>query len=254
MAARPETLRAAAPGLLRTLRRLRPYVRQERRLLVGGTVALFAEVALRLLEPWPLKYVLDAVTTAAGADLRVGQPAALPTVLVVASLAVVGVVALRALASYATTVLFALAGNRVLTRVRAELYAHLHTLSLAFHDRARTGDLVTRVTGDVGRLQEVAVTAALPLTGNVVTLLGMLAVMAVLDAQLALLVLLVLPGFLATSVRLGRRITSVARTQRQAEARSRRSRPSRWARCGSCRRTRSRTACSSRSAAAAPRA
>ena len=84
----------------------------------------------------------------------------------------VAVVALRALAAYLMTVCFALAGNRVLTRVRAELYAHLNRLSMAFHDTARTGDLVTRVTGDVGRLQEATVTAALPLVGNLVTLPG----------------------------------------------------------------------------------
>ncbi|MBW3638404.1 MAG: ABC transporter ATP-binding protein/permease [Actinobacteria bacterium] len=215
--ARPSTLRDAAPGLRRTLTRFRPHLREQRKLLILGCIALFAEVALRLLEPWPLKYVLDAVIAAAGADLRTPQPAELRTVLIVATVALVAVVVLRALAAYLMTILFALAGNRVLTRVRAELYAHLHTLSMAYHDKARTGDLVTRVTGDVGRLQEVTVTAALPLAGNVVTLAGMLVVVAVLDWQLALLVLLVFPVFLVTSVRLTRRISTVSRSQRQAE-------------------------------------
>ena len=71
-------------------------------------------------------------------------------------------VALRAGASYAMTIFFALAGNRVLTRVRAQVYAHLNALSMDFHDRRRTGDLVTRVTGDVGRLQDATITALLP--------------------------------------------------------------------------------------------
>ena len=211
------SLREALPGLRRTLTRFRPHLREQRRLLIGGAIALFAEVAMRLLEPWPLKYVLDAVITEAGADLAVEQPAGLRTVLTVAAGALVAVVALRALAAYLMTVLFALAGNRVLTRVRAELYAHLHTLSMTYHDTARTGDLVTRVTGDVGRLQEVTVTAALPLVGNIVTLVGMLLVIAFLDWQLALLVLLVFPVFLLTSFRLTRRITTVSRRQRKAE-------------------------------------
>jgi ATP-binding cassette subfamily B protein len=215
--ARPQTLRDAAPGLRRTLRRFRPHIRNERPLLVGGFAALLLEVAMRLLEPWPLKYVLDAVIADQGATLRVGQPADLRTVLLVATGALVGIVALRALASYLMTILLALAGNRILTRVRAELYAHLHTLSMTFHDSARTGDLVTRLTGDVGRLQEATVTAALPLVGNLVTLTGMLVVIAVLDWQLALLVALVFPPFLFTSVRLTRRISTVSRSQRQAE-------------------------------------
>ena len=211
------SLLAAVPSLRRTLRRFRPHLQEQRRLLVLGSLALLAEVVLRLLEPWPLKFVLDAVIAAAGADLRTEQPAGLQTVLTVATIALLAVVVLRALASFAMTLAFALAGNRVLTRVRAELFAHVHTLSMGFHDGARTGDLVTRLTGDVGRLQEATVTAALPLVGNLATLLGMLLVIAVLDWQLALLVVLVFPVFLVTSARLTRRISSVARTQRQAE-------------------------------------
>ena len=217
MAARATSLREAVPGLRRTLRQFRPHVREQKPLLVGGSAALFAEVAMRLLEPWPLKFVLDAVVVSAGADLSVGAPDDLGRLLLLASIGVVLVVSLRALSSYLMTVCFALAGNRVLTRVRAELYAHLHRLSLAFHDGARTGDLVTRVTGDVGRLQEATVTAALPLVGNLVTLVGMLVVIAVLDWQLALLVLLVFPVFAVTSVRLTRRISTVSRSQRSAE-------------------------------------
>jgi ATP-binding cassette subfamily B protein len=119
--------------------------------------------------------------------------------------------------SYAMTVCFALAGNRVLTRVRAELYAHLNALSMNFHDRRRTGDLVTRVTGDVGRLQEAAVTAIIPLLGNLVTLLGMFVVIAVMDWQLALVVVVVLPAFALVSRRLTGRIVDVSRGQRSAE-------------------------------------
>ena len=207
----------ALPGLRRTLRRFAPHVRAERRLLVLGLLALFVEVAMRLLEPWPLAWVIDSVVAAAGADLSVRPPDDLGAVLVVAAIAVFGAIALRAVASFAMTVCFALAGNRVLTRVRGELYAHLNRLSMSFHDHSRTGDLVTRVTGDVGRLQEATVTAALPLFGNVVTLLGMLLVIAVLNMELALLVLLVFPVFGLVGMRLARRINGVSRTQRKAD-------------------------------------
>ncbi|RJK93756.1 ABC transporter ATP-binding protein [Vallicoccus soli] len=215
--ARPTTLREAAPGLRRTLRAVRPHLRGERRLLAGGAAALFAEVALRLLEPWPLKVVLDAVVIAAGARIAAEQGMDLQVLVPLMALAVLALVVARAGAAYLMTVLFALAGNRVLTRVRADLFAHLQRLPLAYHERSRTGDLVTRVTSDVARLQETTVTAALPLLGNVVTLAGMLVVIAFLDWQLALLVLAVFPAFAVTSTRLTRRITSVSRGQRHAE-------------------------------------
>ena len=215
---RPASLRAATPGLRRTYRQFRPHLRRQRALMTGGLLALFAEVALRLLEPWPVKYVVDAVVVAAGADLPDGAtPGAVGRVVAVASVAVLVIVSLRALAAYAMTILLAHAGNRVLTAVRDQVFAHLQRLSLSFHDRARTGDLVSRVTSDVGRLQEVAVTAALPLVGNVITLVAMIGVVAVLDVQLALLVLLVFPLFLLTSTRLTRKLRVVSRQQREAE-------------------------------------
>src|SRR5438034_11814713 len=66
------------------------------------------------------------------------------TLLVLAAVAVVAFAGLRALAAYYNTVGLALAGNRVLTAVRNELYAQLQRLSLSFHTRARTGDLIVR--------------------------------------------------------------------------------------------------------------
>ena len=217
MPRKPTNLRESMPGLRRTARHLRPHLREQKPLLAGGLLALFAEVLMRLLEPWPLKFVIDAVVAESGADLGIGQPASLQTVLIVASVALLIVVSLRALAAYLTTLCFALAGNRLLTKVRADAYAHMQTLSMAFHDKASTGDMVSRVTSDVGRLKEVAVTAALPLAGNVVTMVGMAAVVAVLDWQLALLMMAVVPVFLLSGVRLSRRINTVSRKQRAAE-------------------------------------
>ena len=59
----------ALPQLRRIARRFRPHIRPQRRLIVLGLLALVAEVGFRLLEPWPLAYVLDAIVTASGADL-----------------------------------------------------------------------------------------------------------------------------------------------------------------------------------------
>ncbi|SEE95474.1 ABC transporter ATP-binding protein [Ruania alba] len=211
------SMRRSLHGLRRTAGYLKPHLRAERTLLFGGSAALFAEVAMRLLEPWPLKFVLDGVIAASGARIGLDAPDNLPMVLVLACVALLVIVTLRAVAAYLMTLCFALAGNRLLTAMREQVYAHLQTLSMAFHDNARTGDLVTRVTSDVGRLKEVGVTAALPLLGNVITMVTMLGVVAVLDWQLALVMLAVLPLFVLTGARLSRKITGVSRTQRKAE-------------------------------------
>ena len=214
---RRDSLRASAPGFRRFASHARPHLRTERGLLVTGTLALLAEVAMRLLEPWPLKYVIDGVVAARGGQVDGAQPVDLGTLLVLASLALLAVVVVRAGCSYLATISFSMAGNRLLSQVRGDLFAHLQRLPMAFHDRARTGDLVTRVTSDVGRLKEVAVTAALPLAANTVTLVAMVVVVAFLDAALALVMALVLPVFWLVSRRLGRRIHEVSRKQRRAE-------------------------------------
>lgn len=214
---KPKGLREAVPGLRRFVPHVRPHLREQRLLIAGGGGAMVLEVVMRLLEPWPMKFVLDGVIGQLGADLSDGPPENLQQVLVLACLGLLLVVLLRAAASYAMTVCFALAGNRLLTSVRADAFAHLQKLSLSFHDKARTGDLVQRITSDVGRLKEVAVTAALPLLGNVVMLVAMVGVVVVMDWKLALCMLVVFPIFFLTGRSVTGRIHEVSRKQRRAE-------------------------------------
>ena len=214
---KPRSLRESIPGFRRLGHHVRPHLRTERTTLLLGLLALVAEVCFRLLEPWPLKYVIDGVVAASGATVA-GQPAGnLTLLLVLASVALLAITLLRAGASYLSTLACALSGSRLLSKVRADLFEHLQRLPMSFHDSARTGDLVTRVTADVGRLKEVAVTAALPLFGNALTLVAMVVVVAFMDWRLALVMLVVFPAFFSMSLRLGRRIHSVSRLQRSAE-------------------------------------
>ena len=217
---RPQSLSELLPVAKRVLRHLGPQIRRQRLLAAMSMVALLAEVVLRLLEPWPLKVVFDHLLGVhpgrhPGATALTGLT---PTTLLLAAvLAVVTLGALRAVTAYYTAVGVALVGNRVLTDVREQLYRHLQQLSLSFHARSGSGELVVRVMGDVGLLRDVAVTALLPLFASVLVLLGMAGVMLWLDLRLGLLALAVLPLFGVSTLRLGRQIHDVARLQRQRE-------------------------------------
>lgn len=206
------------PGLWRILKYFWPHARQYRALIAGSLAALFAEVGLRLLEPWPIKFVFDYVL---GGTKR-GLPEflagfSLTTLLTVAAVAVVVFTALRALAAYGQTIGFTLVGNRALARVRAQLYRHVQYLSLSFHTSARTGDLVVRMMSDVAMLQDVAVTAFLPLLAKALIVAGMIGLMFLLNWKLALLAAAVLPLFWLRSRSLGGKIREVARKQRRQE-------------------------------------
>lgn len=214
------SLPAALAGLRAFTRRFGPQVRANRKLLVAAGVLIFVEVGLRLLEPWPLKFVFDNVLgqkASAGAGPAWLDGLSDNTLIIACTVAVIVVAGLRALASYLSTISLAIAGNRILTEVRADLYRHVQRLSLRFHTRSRTGDLITRLTGDVGRLQDVAVTAALPLVANMATLLGMVVVMFIINVELAIASTIVLPLMSPTFIRLSKKIRTAARKQRKRE-------------------------------------
>src|SRR5438552_4297439 len=189
--------------------------------MAGSLLALFAEVGLRLLEPWPLKFVFDHIigsnTKRGAAFLSRFESVDSMTLLTCAAVAVVVITALRAVASYWETIGFAQIGNRALTKVRAQLYRHVQYLSLSFHTKARTGDLVVRMMNDVGMLQDVAVTALFPLLAKVLIVAGMMALMFWMQWQLALIAVAVFPLFWLRSISVGRRIREVAKKQRQRE-------------------------------------
>ncbi|MFQ5515452.1 MAG: ABC transporter ATP-binding protein [Myxococcota bacterium] len=215
---RSHDLRSVSGVLRRVLARVRPHLRRQRGTLLVAFAALFSEVALRLLEPWPLKFIFDLIT---GFPIAEEAQAVLTRdatrLVVTCALAIPLITGLRALAAYWSTVGFALAGNRVLTDLRAELYRHLHSLSLAYHSRARGGDLLVRVIGDVGMLRDATVTAVLPLLAHTVVFAGMLCVLLWLHWGLTVAALVIAPLFWLVQRSLTRRIHKVSRRQRQRE-------------------------------------
>jgi ATP-binding cassette subfamily B protein len=219
--ARAQPLKQSLPGLWRVLSHFWPETRKYRWLLAGSWTALFLEVTFRLLEPWPLKVVFDRVMSKQhGANgYRVSFADIFDPLTLLAAMAflVVALTALRAMAGYWTTVGFAKIGNRVLAKVRTRLYRHIQYLSLSFHSKARAGDLVIRVISDVGLLQDVVVTALMPMLAKTLILLGMVALMFWLNWRLALVALAVFPLFWLRTVHMGRKINEVARLQRKRE-------------------------------------
>ena len=217
---RPQKVRDLGPRLREVLRYFWPYTRRHRKLMTGSFLAIIAEVLLRLVEPWMLALVLDyVIVPQQGAAKPLPLLGALDpmTLLLIASIGTVLAVGLRALAVYSSTVGFALIGNRVMTDVRADLYRHLHSLSLNYHNKARKGDLTVRVIGDIGLLKDVVVTAVLPMLGNLFVLVGMVVVLFWLNWQLALLSMLTVPLFWLSTVRISEKIHKVSGDQRRRE-------------------------------------
>ena len=173
---------------------LRPY---RSPLLLGGLLVLVVS-AIELALPWPLKVVVDNVLPRERPTGRLAElvgPLADSTygLLAACSAAVVALAVLAAAGSYLSSLLLQGVGERMIADLRTEIFAHLQTLSLSFHDKQRVGDLATRLTGDVNAVQALLVASFGTLVPNVALLVGILVVALVVQPIFALVVLLVAP-------------------------------------------------------------
>jgi len=94
---------------------------------------------------------------------------------------------------YLETLFLQLAGQKILYSMRAELFEHLHQLSMSFFDRNKVGKLMSRVQNDVNQLQQFLTQGMLEIVTSVLTLAGIIVIMITMNARLALLTLTVLP-------------------------------------------------------------
>ncbi|WP_218220489.1 ABC transporter ATP-binding protein [Nesterenkonia sp. Act20] len=208
-------------GLSRTLRMVLPHLGEHKLLVATGLLALLGDVAFRILEPWPVKFAVDAVTEALGADVdeTIDSSNNVEGMLIFWAFALALIVGGRAVCNYASTIAFARTGVKVAARLRTRVFDHIQSLSLRYHSKASIGDTSQRLVGDMGRLQEVAVTAGLPLVGNLLTLVTLLVVVLILNPLLALIVIITGAGYLLASRVLSPMITAASRSTRKGEGR-----------------------------------
>jgi ATP-binding cassette subfamily B protein len=106
----------------------------------------------------------------------------------------------------------------VLTEVRAHLYRHLQSLSLSFHRKVRSGDMIVRVIHDINMLKLVTIDGVLPLAANLVIVLAMVGLMFWMHWKLALLALATLPLLGYWTAGFARRVQQAGRKLRKREA------------------------------------
>jgi subfamily B ATP-binding cassette protein MsbA len=204
---------------IKVTRLLRPYWRA----LAVAFVAILAESATDLLEPWPLKIVFDHVfgskpmsgwlTSILSRTVGLEKTA----VLNFAAVAVLLIALVSAVSTYAEKYLTTSVGQRVMHDLRLTLYDHIQSLSLSFFAQQKTGDLIVRMTSDIDAVQDFVSSALLGMLVSAMTLLGMLGVMFYLDWRFTLISLSVAPALFLVVYSFTRRIKNSARAVKQKE-------------------------------------
>ena len=191
--------------------------------LLVGLLAVAGEGAANLLEPWPLKIVLDDVLRSHeshAAIMRrihsiVGSDKL--AMLKFACLAVLVIAALDAICTYTEKYLTTSVAQWITYDLRRTIYSHIQKLSLAFHDHKRTGDLISRVTSDIEAIQNFITQGLLGVLINIITLAGMIAVMFYLNWRFTLIALSVAPFLFTIVYSYTRRIKKASRAVRKKE-------------------------------------
>ena len=204
--------------------RVAHFLRRHWRALTFAFVAVLGETLADVLEPWPIKVVVDSVLQSkklpgwlddAVTSLSGSHPIA---ILDFAVAAVAGIAVLGAVSSYLEKYFTTSIAQWVTHDLRRTLYNHIQRLSLAEYDKVRTGDLIARVTGDIGAIQDFINSVLLGSLVNTLTLVGMIAVMFSVNWRFTLIALSIAPALFVLVYSFTRRIKDASRAVRQKES------------------------------------
>ncbi len=157
---------------------VRPYKRQ----LVISVAAVVTFTASQLIIPLLIRYAIDnGMAPGASSSVLSGIVAIFGIVIII-----------NFMASHLQELVTGRMAENVLFDIRRAMFSHLQRVSLSFMDKTEVGRLMSRLQGDVNSMQEFLETSVLAI-GDLLLLFGIVAVMLVLDWQLALMVLMVIP-------------------------------------------------------------
>src|SRR6478752_8947099 len=185
---------------LRPLLALAPYVSRYRGRAALAFVALTVAALTTLLVPIAVRRMIDFGLTPEGIELINSYFSVM-----------IAVVAVLALASAARFYLVMTIGERIVADLRRDVFAHLISLSPAFFDSARSGELISRLTADTTQIKSAAGASASIALRNLLLFCGATTMMVITSPRLSGLVLLAIPLIVLPLVAFGRWVRRLSR-------------------------------------------
>jgi ATP-binding cassette, subfamily B, bacterial len=199
--------RPADPAQRRAnLRRIGPLFVPYKLRLGGVLLLIVVSAGLGVVPAFLLKHVLEAI---ARNDTRSLSLNAGGMIAIAIATGVLGVI---------QTLLSNQVGQRVMHDLRAGVFRHLQRLSLAFFTRTRTGEVQSRISNDIGGVQNVVTNTATSIASNVTTVVATMIGMLLLSWQLALFAFALIPLFAFLTRRVGNERRRIAKTTQETMA------------------------------------
>ena len=198
-------------------------LRPHRRALSLGLLAIAGESIADILQPWPLKVVLDNVIAHKAAHgwltrlIHHSIGTNTMRILLAACVAVMVIALMDAVCTYGEKWVTTTVGQWVTHDLRRALYARVQRLSLSYHDQSKTGDLISRVTDDIDAIQTFIVSGLLSIVVDIATIIGMIGVMFYLSWRLTLIAMTVVPILFTIVYVYTRKVKKYSRAVRKQE-------------------------------------
>lgn len=190
------------PSRLAIVWRLLAYLKPYRKQVLFGMAGAFLMTAVSLTPPFLTGYAIDHVITPLDNGTITAAAATKIAVLVV--LGIAAVFLLRELFAWVRLRLMAVLGELVARDLRRDLYDHLHRLSVSYFSSKQTGSIISRVSSDTDRIWDFFAFGVVEVSLSALMLLGLGAVLIVLDWPLGLIMTLPVPLLLWAMMRNGR--------------------------------------------------
>ena len=196
---------AAPPVPVREIfRRFWPYARRYRKWLWVSLIFIVLGPAIDTAMIWMFKIVVDEVLVPRDFD---------PFWWI--ALAYIGLTVLAGVIGFLDEYISTWVGQRFLLDLRTRLFAHLQSLSLGFFERRRQGDLLARLTGDIGAIESLVLSGVADFLSYVFNVIFFTAALFYLQWDLALISLIVAPMFWITAKRFSKLIRTASRERRR---------------------------------------
>ena len=201
----------------RALRLLTRFTEGHHRTFVLALVMLTFEAATAVFEWYPLSYLIDYLKGDRGPIDLLGLPHSRTATVATLTIAVVLIAMLNSAADSLAEIFLARGGRTLGFRLRVGLFSHLQRLSLTFHDRSHTGDVIFRVVGDVKEFEDFVIDSLSDLAGSMLLLVATIAFLSFESWQVTLVGLTIIPVLALVSNFFSKRIKAAAKRQRARE-------------------------------------
>ena len=192
--------------------------------LAIGITSAFGGVLADVLQPVPVKVIIDNVLGGKPVQHSVAARIVSPfgtgsaAMLNFAVVTVFVIALLNALSSYAQNLSMTTVGQWIVHDLRSRLYHHIQRLSLSYHDRSQTGDLISRVTSDIDTVQSFITSTLMETIMDALTLAAMISIMLWFNWQFTVVALAIAPFLFVFVYKYTHRIKRATRAVRKKES------------------------------------